>query len=108
MQLYQTSGDSLCPQSHTMGIHPFSCLSILPDYLGYEHMNRLTFGKLSQFSKAVNDNTTLKSTAGLPEEQQKHQRMSQGISCHTSNHLLAQCNLLQVYDFGVSSLLRGA
>lgn len=69
-------------------------------------MNRLTFGKLSRFLKVVNDNTTLKSTAGLPEEQQKHQQMSQGKSCYTCNHLLAQCNLLQVYDFGVSSFLR--
>lgn len=50
---------SLPSVSHK-GIHPFSCYSTLPDYSGYKHNNILTFGKLSQFLKAVNDNTTPK------------------------------------------------
>lgn len=52
-------GPSLSSVSHT-GVHLFSCYATLPDNLGYKHKNTLTFGKLSQFLKAVNDNTTPK------------------------------------------------
>lgn len=84
------------------------CHSQFPDYLDHGNMNRLNFVKLLHFLKAVNDNTVLNNTSGLPEEQQKHQQMSQGKPCHTPNHLFAQCNLLKVYNFSVTSLFWSA